>query len=280
MTFDFKKIAFAVILTAAAMASYGQTREKVCAFVQTGDKCAGVNEDGSAPLFSIVKFPQALYVAHCLTESGRPLDGKVTVRKRSLMQDTWSPMLEMFGRCRRFSFAELLRLSLQESDNNACDILFDVFGAPEAVEEYISCIGFPGVRIRSTERQMMSDRKTAYLNAASPREIAGLLEWFFQHRNDNEGLSYVWQLMSGCNTGLSRLPAAAEPGDNVIHKTGTGFATETGVSAINDAGVIIHPDGTHSVAAVFVLDHSGRPESAEALLSGTARGLLQALNEE
>lgn len=125
---------------------------------------------------------------------------------------------------------------------------------------------------------MASDKETAFLNTATPKEIAGLLEWFYQHRDDNVHLAYIWHLMSGCNTGLSRLPAAVVPGDKVIHKTGTGFATETGVSAINDAGIILHPDGTHSIAVVFVLDHAGQPESAEALLSQTARKLLQALS--
>lgn len=272
-----KAILVALLLTTAA-ASYGQPAEKICAFVLSGDKSAGINENDSGPMFSVVKFPQALYVARCLKESGKPLDRKVTVRKRDLMQDTWSPMLDMFSRRHRFSYSELLRLSLQESDNNACDILFDEFGAPEAVERYISGIGFPDIRIRSTERRMAADKETAFLNTATAKEMADLLEWFYRHRDDNGYLAYVWQLMSGCNTGLSRLPAAVGPGDKVIHKTGTGFATETGIAAINDAGIILHPDGTHSIAVLFVLDHTGQPESAEALLSQTARELLQALS--
>lgn len=91
----------AVILMTTAAVSYGQTAEKVCAFVQTGDKRTGINENGRAPMFSVVKLPQALYVAQCLAESGKSPDRKVMVRKRDLMQDTWSPMLDMFGRKHR-----------------------------------------------------------------------------------------------------------------------------------------------------------------------------------
>lgn len=276
MTFDFKMILLAIILTATVTASYGQTEEKICAFVQSGDNRISINDDEYCPMFSVVKFVQALYVAHRMEQTGKTLDGNVIVRKCDLMEDTWSPMLNKFDSSNRsFSFAELLRLSLQESDNNACDILFDEFGTPKDVEKYISDIGFPDIHVQHTERQMVADKKNAYLNAATPKEIARLLEWFFIHRNDNEYLVFIWQLMSGCNTGLSRLPAAVAAGDKVVHKTGTGFATETGVSAINDAGIILHPDGTHSIAVVFVLNHSGRPESAEAVLTRTAQELLQ-----
>ena len=41
-----------------------------------------------------------------------------------------SPMLKTFENQRTFTYSELLALSLQQSDNNACDILFERCGSP------------------------------------------------------------------------------------------------------------------------------------------------------
>lgn len=266
-----------LLITASISLAQGNNAEMVSAYIVDNQKNAGINEDSLCPLFSVVKFPQAVYVAHCLSKSGKSLDDKIMVRKRRLMKNTWSPMMNGFKVRRKFSYAELLRLSLQESDNNACDLLFDLFGSPKKVEEYVARLGFGDIKIAKTERQMMDDRSAASLNAASPKAIAGLLQWFFDHHNDNEYLAFVWQLMSECKTGISRLPSVLAECDSIIHKTGTGFSTEKGVSAINDAGIIMHPDGSHCIAVVFVLNHPDGVDSAERLLAETAARLLQKL---
>ena len=266
-----------LLITASISLAQGNNAEMVSAYIVDNQKNAGINEDSLCPIFSVVKFPQAVYVAHCLSKSGKSLDDKIMVRKRRLMKGTWSPMMNGFKMRRKFSYAELLRLSLQESDNNACDLLFDLFGSPEKVEEYVAGLGFGDIKIAKTERQMMDDRSVASLNVASPKAIAGLLQWFFDHHNDNEYLAFVWQLMSECKTGISRLPSVLAECDSIIHKTGTGFSTEKGVSAINDAGIIMHPDGSHCIAVVFVLNHPDGVDSVERLLAETAARLLQKL---
>ena len=270
-------IVLLLLVTASASFAQGNKAEMISAYIVDNQKSIGINEDSLCPLYSVMKFPQAIYVAHCLSESGESLDDKIMVSKCRLMKDTWSPMLDGFKVRRKFSYAELLQLSLQESDNNACDLLFDTFGGPEKVEEYMVELGFSDIRIAKTERQMMNDRSSTALNAASPKAIASLLQWFFEHHNDNEYLDFAWQLMADCKTGTSRLPSVLSDGDSIIHKTGTGFSTEKGVSAINDAGIIMHPDGSHCIAVVFVLNHPDGVDATERLLAETAAELLQKL---
>lgn len=244
----------------------------ICSFVIKDSRSVGLSQDTPCPLFSVVKFPQALFVADILEETGRSLDDEIAVRKADLMQDTWSPMLELFtDKTRHFSVAELLRLSLQESDNNACQILFDEFGGPHKVQQYVRELGFEEISIRVTEQQMMADKESSFQNTASAKEMAYLLEWFYQHKEDNPNLSFVWRTMSTSNTGASRIPAAAQPDDVVVHKTGTGFPTENGVSAINDAGIILHPDGSHTIAVIFVLNYTGTTSDAEKSLSASLK---------
>ena len=275
-----KRIILPILLLFSASIAFAQDGKGklVSAYIIDNQKCIGINEDSLSPLFSVVKFPQALYVAHCLCESGMSLDEKITVRKHNLMHDTWSPMLSVFKVRHRFSYAELLRYSLQESDNNACDLLFDVFGSPDEVEKYMKELGFDDIKIAKTERQMMADKASASQNAASPKAIANLLQWFNEHHNDDEYLAFVWQLMSECKTGVSRLPSILHDGDSIIHKTGSGFSTDKGVSAINDAGIIFHADGSHSIVVVFILNHPDGIEAAEKLLSETADELLKKLH--
>ena len=275
-----KRIILPILLLFSGSIAFAQNgkAELVSAYIIDNQKCIGINEDSFCPLFSVVKFPQAVYVAHCLSESGMSLDDKVVVKKNNLMRGTWSPMLNVFKVRHKFSYAELLRYSLQESDNNACDLLFDVFGSPDEVEKYMKELGFDDIKIAKTERQMMADKASASQNAASPKAIANLLQWFNEHHNDDEYLAFVWQLMSECKTGVSRLPSILHDGNSIIHKTGTGFSTEKGVSAINDAGIIFHADGSHSIAVVFVLNHPDGIEAAEKVLAETADELLKKLH--
>lgn len=67
---------------------------------------------------SVMKFPQAIYVAHYLDSCGISLDQRVTVKKHDLDQNTWSPMLKMIDVEQEFSYGQLLALSLQQSDKN------------------------------------------------------------------------------------------------------------------------------------------------------------------
>ena len=152
-----KGIMIACALLAAWMPTSGQEVDggKICAYATWGDKACGMDEEMACPMLSVMKFPQALYVANCLKRSGQALDTEITVRKR--------------------------------------------------------------------------------------------------------------KLMAGCRTGMARIPSAVGADDVVVHKTGTGFPTAKGISAINDAGIIIHPDGTHTIMAIFALDIPDAPTAEKAL---------------
>ena len=93
--------------------------------------------DSAFAMHSVMKFPQALYVADYLHKKGLTLSDSVLVHKDSLDAETWSPMLSIFEGMRYFTFAELIEWSLKQSDNNACDLLFASCGQPDAVEKYI-----------------------------------------------------------------------------------------------------------------------------------------------
>lgn len=216
-----------------------------------GEVNFGYQEDTPFAMHSVMKFPQAIYVAEYLTDNGLSLTDSILVCKDSLDARTWSPMLETFMGTRQFTYAELLKWSLAESDNNACDILFASCGAPTVVERYIHSLGFNGIHIRMTEKEMNENPQRAVANTTTPRDMAKLLEWFYMHRNDNNILTFVWDTMVNCHTGHERIAAVRPEGSILLHKTGTGFSLSDGRQDKNDVGIILLPDGTHISIAVF-----------------------------
>lgn len=231
---------------------------------------SGIKENERFAMHSVMKFPQALYVADYLSRKGLGLDDTIVVNKADLMQDTWSPMMKQFEGKKAFSYAELLEFSLGQSDNNACELLFKYCGKPKAVEEYMRGLGFHDINIRMTEEQLQKNPTKAIENSSTPDEMARLFEWFYQHKDDNKYLTFIWKTMANCSTGQKRIPAAIPTDARIVHKTGTGFPSPEGVQDMNDAGIILMPDGSHTIIAVFTT-HS----PSEEVIADIARQLLE-----
>ena len=240
------------------------------ACIMRNGSIVGINEDERFAMHSVMKFPQALYVADYLRRKELDLDDTIVVNKADLMQDTWSPMLKRFEGEKAFSYAELLDLSLGQSDNNASDLLFKFCGKPKAVEKYMRKLGFHDIHVRMTEEQMHKNPAKATENSSTPAEMVRLFEWFYHHKDDNQYLTFIWKAMAGCSTGQKRIPAAIPEDARIVHKTGTGFPSPEGMQDMNDAGIILMPDGSHAIIAIFT-KHS--PSEAE--IANIARQLLE-----
>ena len=228
-----------------------------------GDIYCGHQEDSAFAMHSVMKFPQALYVADYLHKKGLTLSDSVLVHKDSLDAETWSPMLSIFEGMRYFTFAELIEWSLKQSDNNACDLLFASCGQPDAVEKYIHTLGFKDIHVQLTEKEMKKNPHRAIENSATPKEMARLLEWFYLHRDDNKNLSFIWDTMADCNTGQQRIAAVLPKDGKLIHKTGSGFPSSDGRQDRNDVGIILLPDGSHLSIAIFLQNSKEEKEVAE-----------------
>ena len=276
-------------LALVSIISVDAQNEVVGGYVKKGGTESGINATSRFPMYSVMKFPQALYVADFLTRNNIELNTEVMVRRDDLTQDTWSPMLKTFENQRTFTYSELLALSLQQSDNNACDILFERCGSPRKVEKYIRKLGFNDIRIQMTEKQMHERPTDSNKNWCTPKSMVALLDWFIVHHNDNEPLRYIWklmeqrgqcdacidtaesrqkstesQLMEECQTGDDRLPAAVPSSAKIIHKTGTGYPLPSGLpSGICDVGIIILDNGQQLPIAVFITNPSSQSQISD-----------------
>lgn len=217
-----------------------------------------LNNNAHYPLMSVFKFHQALALADYMSRKNIPLDTKLSIKADDLKPNTYSPLRDKYPQGGiDMSIADLLKYTLQQSDNNACDILFNYQGGVKTANDYIRSLGIDSCAIAFTENEMHQDVERAYLNWSSPLASARLLEIFLHQPIFGDVYKdFIYQTIVECKTGADRLSAPLL-GKNVTigHKTGTGDLNGKGqMIACNDIGFILLPDGRTYSIAVFVKD--------------------------
>lgn len=229
--------------------------------VISGNDTVAINGHRRFPMLSVYKFPIAMAVAENCRVRELSFSDSCLVTEDDLHRDTHSPMLadypDVGPEGRGVTIDKLLRYALQESDNNASDILMEWVDSPGLINEYIHWLGFGDMDILWTEAEMYERRERCYENSSTPVAMAALMAKFDKEFTDTLSMQ-VKAMMEQCHTGTDRL-AGLLPQDSVVigHKTGTGFTLPDGrLMAVNDAGYVHLPDGRRYAIAVFV-ENSG-----------------------
>ena len=103
----------------------GKKAEIGIAVIIDGKDTVTVNNETHYPLMSVFKFHQALALADYMGKQQQSLNFELTIKKEDLKPDTYSPLRDSFPQGGfNIDIADLLKYTLQQSDNNACDILF------------------------------------------------------------------------------------------------------------------------------------------------------------
>ena len=202
------------------------------AVIINGRYTVSVNGHRDFPMLSVYKFPQAIAVADYCVRHGISSADTVAVGHEEILADTWSPMRDRYGiRDLRLPLSELLAYSLQQSDNNACDILFRLIGGPQAADSLMNTLGFDDIVMASTEEEMHGDTYLCYQNRSTPLAMARLFDRLYRQgmRSESAMLETIATMMIQCATGLNRLPAPMAGTNAMIgHKTGTGDRNSQG----------------------------------------------------
>ncbi|MDE7119244.1 MAG: class A beta-lactamase, partial [Muribaculaceae bacterium] len=242
------------------------------AVIVNGKDTVSVNGRRDFPMQSVYKFPQAIAVAdYCQRTNLLPND-TVRIAAGELRADTWSPMRDRYGQTDlSLPLSEILAYSVQQSDNNACDVLFRLIGGPQAADSLMKRLGFNDIHILNTEAEMHADPYLCYANRATPVQMAALFDRFYRQEMCRESavLESVGNMMMQCNTGANRLPLPLLPTNALIgHKTGTGDTNTQGrITAINDAGYVFMPDGQGYAIAVFIADSGHNMSETEKMIA-------------
>lgn len=245
------------------------------AVIINGKDTVTVNNDIHYPLMSVFKFHQALALADYMGKKKQSLDTRLPIKKSDLKPDTYSPLRDKYPQGGiEMSIADLLRYTLQQGDNNACDILFNYQGGPEAVNRYIHSLGVRECAIVGTETAMHKDLNLCYQNWTTPLAAAELLEIF--HKKPLFAKVYkdfIYQTMVECQTGQDRLVAPLlDKKVTVGHKTGTGDRNAKGQQiGCNDIGFVLLPDGRIYSIAVFVKDSEENSQANSKIIADISR---------
>ena len=218
-----------------------------------------VNGYRAFPMLSVYKFPIAVALGEYMRRTDDIIPDTLTIRQADLKPDTYSPMREEYEGKESFQLTldELLAYALQQSDNNASDILLSLMGGTDEAMLELKRLGIENVNVISTEAEMYENNQLCYDNSSTPVGMARLLDRF-DHEFDDPYDEKVKTLMETCATGVNRL-AKPLAGTNAVigHKTGTGFTLPDGrLMAINDVGYVHLPNGRSYSIAVFI-ENSG-----------------------
>ena len=245
------------------------------AVIIEGKDTVEVNGKDRFPMLSVYKFPIALAMADHLRDNGMTLDLPVRIQAEDLHTDTYSPMTEQItssGLMQTDSLTmtagTLLNHMLQQSDNNASDIILKTMGGTGRVTAYLRSIGSRDISVVSTEDEMHADNSLCYSNSSTPVGMAALMDMFDTAHNDSISRE-IKNMMETCTTGTWRLALPLAPaGAAVGHKTGTGFTLPDGrLMAVNDAGYVHLPDGRRYAIAVFVENSGYDMQQTESLIA-------------
>lgn len=253
----------------------GKKAEIGIAVILDGKDTITVNNNARYPLMSVFKFHQALALADYMSQRNIPLDTRLHIKASDLKPNTYSPLRDKYPQGGiDLSIAELLEYTLQQSDNNACDILFHYQSSPESANNYIHSLGVDSCSIAFTENDMHEDINRCYQNWSTPLAAAQVLEIFLnQPLFGKTYKDFIYQTMTECKTGADRLFAPLS-GKNVIigHKTGTGDKNAKGqLIAINDIGFVILPNKHMYSIAVFVKNSEENPKVSTEIIANISR---------
>ena len=251
----------------------------IALLLENGDSLT-LNNRQHYEMMSVFKFHQALAVCNYLYRHNQSLDTLLHITPADLKPNTWSPLRDRYLQeelvdgmdisVRNLLVRNLLEYTLQQSDNNACDILFDRLVSPAETDRFIRNLGLTeDFGIAYTEAEMQKDHHLSKGNWSTPYAAASLLKHFLETDLIKEPYkAFIKETMTSCQTGMKRLPAPLHDAEAIIgHKTGSGYTTADGrIGATNDLGFITLSDGTRYILAVFVKDSGYNATQTEEII--------------
>ena len=230
-----------------------------------------VNNSDKYPMMSVFKFHQALAVCDYMQKNGIALDPVLHISKDELKENTYSPLRDQYPEGNfGISISELMKYTLQLSDNNACDILFNRILSTKETDRYIRSLGIDDFSIEMDENDMHENLDNCYSNWTTPMAAVRLINLFLEGGAvSGEYYDFIKRTMTECTTGIGRLPYPLKNTAAVIgHKTGTGDKNSDGrYIGINDIGFIDLPNGDRYLIAVFVKDSAEDYETTERIIA-------------
>jgi beta-lactamase class A len=270
---------------------------------------AQVDGAGRYPQQSVVKVWVALAVMAAVDRGALRLDQPVLLRPedRSVFYQPLGSHIGVHGYTT--TVEDLLRRALTESDNTANDKLMELAGGAGAVSAVLAAKGVEGIGVGGPERVLQAKTAglvwtpelagwrfkearsklpdavrdhalDAYLAAppdgAEPAALAQALAALKRGELlSKSSTDTLLGLMGEARTGYRRLRAGLPGGWSIAHKTGTGPDWRGASVGINDAGLLIAPDGRAYAVAVMIRETRKPIPARMALMQKVSRTVVE-----
>lgn len=215
------------------------------------------NGKGHFPMQSVFKFHLALAVLNQVDQGKFTLNQNIFVSKADLIPNLYSPMREKYpdGNV-NLPLSEIIKFTVSQSDNSACDLLFKLIGGTEIANKFIHKIGVKDVAILDPEVRIQNDWTLQYRNYSTPFAAVQLLQKFHkQHILSKSSQDFLYKIMVETTTGPNKIRGLLPKNAIVAHKTGFSGKNKEGLTGgSNDIGIITLPNGKQFSIAVFVSD--------------------------
>lgn len=283
-------VVFFIMITSLAFGQKDDLRSKISSLASTVNGQVGIaimdlstrdtllyNKNGIFAMQSVYKFPLALAVLKKVDQGTLKLDQKVRLTKANLLQDTWSPLRDKYPNGGEVTLEEVLMYTVTHSDNNGCDILFNIMKGTKNVDKYVKGLGVQEMAIEATEAEMHAAWDVQFTNWCKPRAMLRLLELFY----DKKLLSpasheLLWKMMAETSTGVNRIKGLLPAGTEVLHRTGLSDRDAEGkYGAVNDVGIVRLPDGKYFAIVVYVGRAKGELEDLEKVIAEIALAVFK-----
>lgn len=279
-----------ILLSSLSFSAFGQSknelRQELNKIISTKNATVGISIKGiedkdtlsingnlKAPLMSVFKFHIALAVLNKVDQGKLSLTQEIFVKKQDLHEDTWSPMREDYpdGNV-NLTLDKVLRYTVSHSDNNGCDILIDLVGGPQVVQEFINKQGIKDFVIQVNEEQMKI-WENLYINTTTPLATTELLEKFCKGKILKESTTkYLYQIMTETSRGVTWMKAGLPANTELAHRTGmSGTNADNLRVAMNDVGIVKLPNGKHFILSVYLKNITEKQQDTEKIIADIAK---------
>ena len=238
-----------------------------------------LNPHAHPPMQSVFKLPLVLTALHLIEHGKYRFEQPVRFRASDrILPRTLSPLQDKYPAAEvDIPLAELLRLTIVESDNAAADVILRVIGGSAVVDQYISVLGVRGFHLRDNEAALHHDVQLQYRNWFEPAGAVQLLRRLADNPPCTRGhadLLLGW--MRETPKGPARIEGLLPAGTTVMHKPGSSGTDHGLTHAWNDIGLIALPDGRRLAIAVFVTDSRADEATRDAVIARIAKAVYDA----
>lgn len=234
----------------------------------------GLNQEQHFPMQSVYKFPLALAMFDRIDKGEFHLHQKMQLKKSDLLPQTHSPLRDRYPDGKTdIELKEIIENTVSHSDNNGCDFQFRLLGGASKVDQYIKNVGVKGIQILNTEEEMHTDGKLQYANYSTPRAMSELFAKFYRGDvlSENSKIE-LWRILKETSTGPNRIKGQLPKGTEVGHKTGWSGQNEKGfTNAINDAGIVLLPNGLAIAISILISDTYETTEACDKVNSSISK---------